>query len=102
MKKFIYPLAFIFSLSFFPTVVHAASAGMPWEAPLNSLLDSLTGPVAKVLGAVSIIALGIGLAFSDGGSLARKALWVVMGLAIAFNAVSWGIGFLGFGGGLTF
>jgi hypothetical protein len=30
----------------------------------------------------------------------RKALWVVLGLAIAFNAVSWGLGFLGFSGGL--
>jgi len=30
----------------------------------------------------------------------RKALWAVLGLAIAFNAVSWGLGFLGFSGGL--
>ena len=29
----------------------------------------------------------------------RKALWVVLGLAIAFNAVSWGLGFLGYSGG---
>jgi type IV secretion system protein VirB2 len=30
----------------------------------------------------------------------RKALWVVLGLAIAFNATSWGLGFLGFSGGV--
>jgi type IV secretory pathway VirB2 component (pilin) len=74
--------------------------GMPWEGPLQQLLTSLTGPVSQVIGAVAIIALGIGIAFSEGGSMMRKALWVVMGLAIAFNAVSWGLGFLGFSGGL--
>ena len=49
---------------------------------------------------VAIIGLGVGIAFSEGGSMMRKALWVVLGLAIAFNAVSWGLGFLGFSGGL--
>ncbi len=82
-------------------VAFATSTGMPWEGPLNQLLDSLTGPVSRVIGAVSIIGLGIGLAFSEGGSLARKALWVVLGLAIAFNATTWGLSFVGFGGGLT-
>ena len=74
--------------------------GMPWEGPLQQLLTSLTGPVSQVVGAVAIIGLGIGIAFSEGGSMMRKALWVVMGLAIAFNAVSWGLGFLGYSGGL--
>ena len=77
-----------------------AGGGMPWEGPLNQLLDSLTGPVARVIGAVAIVGLGVGIAFSEGGSMMRKALWVVLGLAVAFNAVSWGIGFLGFSGGL--
>jgi type IV secretion system protein TrbC len=74
--------------------------GMPWEGPLQQLLTSLTGPVSQVVGAVAIIGLGIGIAFSEGGSMMRKALWVVMGLAIAFNAVTWGLGFLGYSGGL--
>src|SRR5258707_3516138 len=74
--------------------------GMPWEGPLQQLLTSLTGPVSQVVGAVAIIGLGIGIAFSEGGSMMRKALSVGMGLAIAFNAVSWGLGFLGYSGGL--
>jgi type IV secretion system protein TrbC len=74
--------------------------GMPWEGPLNQVLDSLTGPVSRVVGAIAIIGLGVGIAFSEGGSMMKKALWVVLGLAIAFNAVSWGLGFLGFSGGL--
>jgi len=74
--------------------------GMPWEGPLQQIESSLTGPVSHVIGACSIIALGFGVAFSEGGSMLRKALWCVLGLAIAFNAVSWGLGFLGFSGGL--
>jgi type IV secretory pathway VirB2 component (pilin) len=50
--------------------------GMPWEGPLNQLLDSLTGPVSRVVGAVAIVGLGVGIAFSEGGSMMRKALWV--------------------------
>jgi type IV secretory pathway VirB2 component (pilin) len=78
----------------------AGSAGMPWEGPLNRLLLSLTGPVAKAVGVFSIIGLGFGIAFSEGGSGLRKALWVVLGLAIAFSATSFFLGFMGFSGGL--
>jgi type IV secretion system protein VirB2 len=84
-----------------PSLARAAfGGGMPWEGPLNQLLMSLQGPVARVIGACSIIGLGVGLAFSEGGSMMRKALFVVLGLAIAFNATSWGLGFLGFSGGV--
>ena len=79
----------------------ASSAGMPWEGPLNKLLQSLTGPVAKAVGVFSIVGLGFGIAFSEGGSGLRKALWVVLGLAIAFSATSFFLSFMGFSGGLS-
>jgi type IV secretory pathway VirB2 component (pilin) len=79
----------------------ASSAGMPWEGPLNQLLQSLTGPVAKAVGVFSIVGLGFGIAFSEGGSGLRKALWVVLGLAIAFSATSFFLSFMGFSGGLS-
>ena len=79
----------------------ASSAGMPWEGPLEKLLTSLTGPVAKAIGVFSIVGLGFGIAFSEGGSGLRKALWVVLGLAIAFSATSFFLSFMGFSGGLT-
>ena len=72
---------------------------MPWEGPLNRLLQSLTGPVAKAVGVFSIVGLGFGIAFSEGGSGLRKALWVVLGLAIAFSATSFFLSFMGFSGG---
>jgi type IV secretory pathway VirB2 component (pilin) len=79
----------------------ASSAGMPWEGPLNRILQSLTGPVAKAVGVFSIVGLGFGIAFSEGGSGLRKALWVVLGLAIAFSATSFFLSFMGFSGGLA-
>ena len=83
------------------TNAFASSAGMPWEGPLNRLLQSLTGPVAKAVGVFAIVGLGFGIAFSEGGSGLRKALWVVLGLAIAFSATSFFISFMGFSGGLS-
>jgi type IV secretion system protein VirB2 len=96
MKKTVLAIGLLMTAN----VALASSTGMPWESPLNQLLDSLTGPVSRVLGAAAIIGLGIGIAFSEGGGMMRKALWVVMGLAIAFNALTWGLSFMGFGGGL--
>lgn len=96
-----YFLPFVGLLFLAATDALAAAAGMPWEGPLDQLLNSLTGPVSRVIGAVSIVGVGFGLAFSEGGSTARKALWVVLGLAIAFNATTWGLNFLGFGGGVA-
>lgn len=81
------------------STAHAAGAGLPWESRLQELLASLTGPVAQVLGTAAIVFVGLGLAFSEGGGIMRRALWVVFGLSIAFAAATWGLTFLGFGGG---
>jgi type IV secretion system protein VirB2 len=74
----------------------AGGAAMPWEGPLAQLIDSLTGPVAKALGIAAIVITGFGMAFSEGGSVMRKALWVVLGLAVTFSATSWALPFLGY------
>ncbi len=74
----------------------AGGGGMPWEGPLQNLIDSLTGPVAKAIGIAAIVCLGIGIAFSEGGSMLRKALFVVFGLALTFSATTWALPFLGF------
>lgn len=100
-KRIILAAAALVAVAAVPESAYAASAGMPWETPLNQLLNSLTGPVARVLGAMAIIAAGFGIAFSEGGGGIRKVLWVVLGLSITFAAISWGLPFLGFGGGLA-
>lgn len=99
-----YTYVVLFLLSVYANNALAAGAGgggMPWEGPLQQLLASLTGPVAQVLGTAAIVIVGLGLAFSEGGGLMRKLLWVVFGLSIAFAAATWGLPLLGFGGGAT-
>ena len=83
------------------TAQAAASTGMPYEAQLTTILNSVSGPVSRVAGAIAIIVFGLGLAFSEGGGMVRRGLSVLLGLTIAFNAVSWGLTFFGFGGGLS-
>ncbi|OPX93471.1 MAG: TrbC/VIRB2 family protein [Pelotomaculum sp. PtaB.Bin104] len=82
--------------------VLASGSGMPWETPLSQILNSITGPVAKALGAIAIAATGLALAFGEGGHGFRKILQIAFGLSIAFTATSFGIGFFGFGGGAGF
>ena len=80
---------------------HAAGSGMPWEAPLQSILESIEGPVAKILATIVIILTGLGLAFGESGGGMRKLLQIVFGLSIAFAATSFFLSFFSFGGGAT-
>ena len=43
----------------------AAGSSMPWEAPLQSILESIQGPVARIVAVIIIIATGLALAFGD-------------------------------------
>lgn len=80
----------------------AAGSGMPWEGPLDQIITSLSGPVARAIGVASIIITGLGIAFGEGGGGMRKMLWVVFGLTIAFSATSFFLSFFGGGTGATF
>jgi len=78
---------------------HAAGSGMPWEAPLQRILESIEGPVAKVIAVVVIIVTGLSLAFGDMGGGLRRMLQIVFGLSIAFAATSFFLSFFSFAGG---
>jgi type IV secretory pathway VirB2 component (pilin) len=93
---------FMLVLLVLPVLAHASGSGLPWEGPLQRILDSISGPVAKVIGVLAIVLTGLGLAFGEGGGLMRKALGIVFGLSIAFSASSFGLTFFGFGGGCAF
>jgi type IV secretion system protein TrbC len=77
----------------------AAGSGMPWEAPLQRILDSIEGPVAKVIAVVTIIMTGLSLAFGDMGGGLRRLMQIVFGLSIAFAATSFFLSFFSFAGG---
>jgi type IV secretion system protein VirB2 len=78
---------------------HAAGSGMPWEAPLQRILESIEGPVAKVVAVVVIIVTGLSLSFGDMGGAFRRMVQVVFGLSIAFAATSFFLSFFSFAGG---
>lgn len=61
---------------------------LPWETPLDTFTQSITGPVARWCIMIAIVASGLGLAFSEGGGVWRKALFVVLGGSIAFGVAS--------------
>ena len=78
---------------------HAAGASMPWEAPLQKILQSIEGPVAKIVAVIIIIATGLALAFGDTSGGFRRLIQIVFGLSIAFAASSFFLSFFSFGGG---
>jgi len=89
------------SASLFVATVPALAAGsnMPWEQPLNQILQSIEGPVTKVIAVIVIIMTGLSLAFGDGGGGFRRLIQIVFGLSIAFAASSFFLSFFSFGGG---
>jgi type IV secretion system protein VirB2 len=77
----------------------AAGSGMPWEEPLQKVLESVQGPVAKIIAVIIIISTGLTLAFGESGGGFRKLIQIVFGLSIAFAASSFFLSFFSFGGG---
>jgi len=78
---------------------HAAGSNMPWEQPLTQILDSIQGPVAKVVSVIVIITTGLTLAFGETSGGFRRLIQIVFGLSIAFAASSFFLTFFQFGGG---
>ena len=77
----------------------AAGSGMPWEEPLQQVLESVQGPVAKIVAVIIIITTGLTLAFGETAGGFRRLIQIVFGLSIAFAASSFFLSFFSFGGG---
>ncbi len=88
------PLALALSLP-----AHAAGSGMPWEGPLDQVLQSIEGPVARIVAVLIITVTGLTLAFGETSGGMRKLVQIVFGLSIAFAATSFFLTFFSFGGG---
>ena len=82
-----------------PEPALAAGSGMPWVAPLQSVLESIEGPVAKIVAVIIIIVTGLTLALGDSSGGFRRLVQIVFGLSIAFAASSFFLSFFSFGGG---
>ncbi len=77
----------------------AAGSGMPWEEPLQKVLESVQGPVAKIIAVIIIIVTGLTLAFGETAGGFRRLIQIIFGLSIAFAASSFFLSFFSFGGG---
>lgn len=77
----------------------AAGSNMPWETPLQAILDSVEGPVARIVAVIIIVVTGLSLAFGDTSGGFRRLIQIVFGLSIAFAATSFFLTFFSFGGG---
>ena len=82
----------------------SAQAGPPARAcrgkqPLQQVLESVQGPVAKIVAVMIIIVTGLTLAFGETAGGFRKLIQIVFGLSIAFAASSFFLSFFSFGGG---
>ena len=88
-----------FLMAMLPSAAYAAGSNMPWEQPLQQILDSVQGPVAKIIAVMVIIVTGLSLAFGETAGGFRRLIQIVFGLSIAFAASSFFLSFFSFGGG---
>ena len=86
-------------LALLPARAMAAGSNMPWEQPLQQILNSVQGPVAKIIAVIIIIVTGLSLAFGDTSGGFRRLVQIVFGISIAFAASSFFLSFFSFGGG---
>ena len=77
----------------------AGGSGMPWEGPLQQVVESITGPVVQAAAVVAVVIFGAGIAMSENGSSMRRGLGIMFGLCIAFAASTFFLDFFGFAGG---
>ncbi len=93
-------LSLLISAAALSTPALAAGSNMPWEQPLQQILQSIEGPVAKIIAVIIIIiTTGLTLAFGDTSGGFRRLVQIVFGLSIAFAASSFFLSFFSFGGG---
>jgi len=91
--------AFVATTLLMAPAAHASGSSMPWEQPLQQILQSIEGPVSKVVAVIIIIVTGLTLAFGDTSGGFRRLIQIVFGLSIAFAASSFFLSFFSFGGG---
>jgi len=61
----------------------ATFGGLPWDTPIQTLQSDLTGPVATGVSVIAFLAAGSALVFGEElGGIAKKALYVVLGVAM--------------------
>ena len=74
-----------------PRTAFAAPIGgavMPWTGPLQSLLNNLSGPTARVLGALAFVVGGALWAFTRHEEGAKRFGQAIIGIAVMIGAAN--------------
>jgi type IV secretion system protein VirB2 len=75
-----------------PVAAQAAPAGggaiMPWTGPLQSLLDNLSGPTARIIGGIAFVVGGALWAFTRHEEGAKRFGQAIVGIAIMIGAAN--------------
>ena len=75
-----------------PEMALAAPAGggaaMPWTGPLQSLLNNLSGPTARIIGALAFVVGGAMWAFTRHEEGAKRFGQAIVGIAIMIGAAN--------------
>lgn len=59
------------------------AGGLPWDTPIQTLQNDLTGPIATGISVIAFLAAGAALVFGEElGGIAKKAMFVVLGVAM--------------------
>jgi type IV secretion system protein VirB2 len=76
---FFFPLLAIAMLQ---PVMASTGGGLPWDTPLQTLQNDLTGPVATTVSVLALFAAGAALVFGEElGLFVRRALLLVVAIA---------------------
>lgn len=67
----------------------ALAAGLPWEEPLDKVVKSLCGPVAKGAAVIAFVVTGLMVAFGEAKGMFGTMLRIAFGLSLALMAVQW-------------
>ena len=85
-------LGLVLLLTLAPAVAFAAPTGggapMPWTGPLQSLLENLTGPTARILGALAFVVGGAMWAFTRHEEGAKRFGQAIVGIAVMIGAAN--------------
>ncbi|MGH7576570.1 MAG: TrbC/VirB2 family protein [Longimicrobiales bacterium] len=92
IKRGLFSLALFsaIALGYASPVVAAGGGGaaMPWNAPLQNLLDNLSGPTAQTLGMLMFVVGALAWGFSRNEEHIRRFGGAVFGAAVAIGVVN--------------
>lgn len=89
LQKWLLPFSSLFILLILtdPALASAGDSGMPWESPLQTIMTSITGPVAGFIGLIGITVAGGMLIFGgELGEFARRIIMLVLVLGLLVSA----------------